>query len=139
MLIKRNYFVNEEKGVVVCKLSNIRQDVDEELERHDIGVHPMILDHMLWGISDFVVGKAVCSEEDKAKGLFNEDIGRKIAYRRAQAKLANLKFRLYNRLRRDIQKNAAALMKDTNTLITKYSDMQDNAENALGKVIQEVL
>lgn len=139
MLIEKNYFVNKEKGVVVCKLSNIRQDIDVELDKHSIYVHPMILDNLLYDINDFVIGKAVCSKEDMEKGLFDEPIGRSIAYRRAQIKLARLKFRLYNRLRKDIQKNAAALLKDTSILTEKYSIMHDNADEALAKAIQGIL
>lgn len=82
-----NYFVNEEKKVVVCKLENCAGSLVCDMCEQGYPHHPDLV------IADTFIGKAVCAPED----TFDVEIGKKIAYKRAVAKLFTAKYKTAER------------------------------------------
>ena len=75
------YYVNENKKVVVCKLQYCENELICDLCKKGWPGHEALL------IQDTFIGKATCSDED----VFDVEKGKKIAFKRAYAKLTNAK------------------------------------------------
>lgn len=97
-----NYFVNEEKKIVVCKLENCAGSLLCDLCEQSYPHHPDLI------IADTFVGKAKCAPED----TFDVELGKKIARERAIAKLFRAKLKTLSRFM-DLQTHAFRQMYDT--------------------------
>lgn len=105
------YFVNKEKGVVVCKLEDCFDSVIYDM--HQKG---WPFDENL-EIPNTFTGKAKCSPED----TFNEDIGKRIALNRALIKLNTAKRRMLNSFITEAKKVHVMLENDVQKLTDKYT------------------
>lgn len=76
-----DYYVNEEKGVVVCKLTDCWNGLVCDMCRKGWPVHPD------FELRNEFVGKAKCSADD----TFDVEKGKKIAFKRAYAKFVAAK------------------------------------------------
>lgn len=133
-----SYYTNETKGVVVCKISNVRETLEGELEKHNVSMHPVLLEYFLERIPDSFIGKAVCSKEDREKGLFNKETGRKIAYKRAFIKVASSKKRWLLHLIDDIKENHEFLENQVKKMADKYDNRLTAATTSLTEVIKNI-
>lgn len=121
------YFVDTEKKVVVCKLENCS--------------NALICDmcHKGWpGDADFLIkdsfiGKAKCSSED----VFDENIGKKIAYKRAIAKVFEAKRKVLKAFVTDYKRVTDELVKDTSKLIAKYENIVNRKDQDIEKILEE--
>lgn len=86
MEIYETYFVNKEKGVVVCKLENCASSLACDVCHKGWEPHPLL------ELEDTFIGKAKCAPDD----TFDPEIGKKIAYRRAMIKLYKAKRKTLN-------------------------------------------
>lgn len=104
------YFINEEKKVVVCKLENCNAELICDMCHKGYPGHDAML------IEDEFIGKAKCSPED----IFDVEIGKKIAYDRAVAKMCKAKKRALIYFVNGNKKFIEELEKDSNKLISRY-------------------
>lgn len=93
------YFVNEEKKIVVCKLTGCMASLQCDMCKLGWPHHPDLF------INDTFIGKARCSEDD----TFDAETGKYIAYKRAVAKLNAAKARTIKRFKKDQEKCVSAL------------------------------
>lgn len=136
--MKVNYYTNETKGVVVCKINNVHETLAKELDKHNVSMHPALLEYFLEKIPDSFVGKATCSKEDREKGLFNEETGRKIAYKRAYIKVASSKKRWLLHLIDDIKANHEFLENQVAKMADKYDNRLSAAIISLDEAIKNI-
>jgi hypothetical protein len=103
------YFIDEEKKVVVAKIIGTALDVSCDLCK--LGYHevPTV-------IEDSYVGKAKCCPED----TFDVEVGKKIAFKRAFAKYTKAKHRELSKFRNWLVKNNDAFINTIDKLLMKY-------------------
>ena len=104
------YFVNEEKKVVVCKISNCMASLQCDMCKLGWPHHPDLF------INDTFVGKARCSEDD----TFDVETGKYIAYKRAVAKLNTAKLKVVKRFRKNQERGINELFKSLDKISGKY-------------------
>lgn len=76
-----DYYINPEKRTVVCKISDVEHGVMEDLARNGYApATPCVYECSL--LKDSFTGKAKCSDTD----VFDEEKGKRIAYKRAMVK-----------------------------------------------------
>ena len=110
-----NYYVDKEKKVVVCKLTHCSGELICDLCKKNWPGHDMLF------IDDTFVGKATCSDED----VFDVDKGKKIAFKRAYAKLTKAKQRTLRNFHELDQKAAAAFSETCGKLISHYDAIME--------------
>lgn len=126
------YFVNEKKGVVVCKISDTAETVVKDMVQHDYG--PANEDTYLYSLlNDSYVGKARCSAND----TFDEDLGRKIAYKRALAKLNHAKEKMVKRIAAHEKASHERFMDIIGKLEERYARIAANVEKDCKELIGE--
>lgn len=129
-----NYYVNKEKGVVVCKITNVRCSVHEEMKKKGIGFPPPMVCELLNIIPDEYVGKAKCSGDD----VFDENTGRSIAYKRAVRKMSRAKKKFMDtfiRIYTEDYNETVALM---GALSERYAKAEQNAEIGLHDIMSTI-
>lgn len=125
---EETYFVDETKKVVVCKISCCCYDLMEDLGRKNWpGDSKLLLNHSY-------TGKARCSAED----TFDVELGKKIAFKRAVAKLNEAKRKTLTRFTSEFVKIAEDLQKDTKSLTDKYSKTVSRQEESIAHMLKEV-
>lgn len=119
------YFVNEEKKIVVCKFTHCRCALN-----HDMRVkgYPC---HEDFEIDDVIIGKAKCSEED----TFDVEIGKKIAYKRAYAKMVEKKSKALAKFVERTNKSVADLNATTGKMLQVYGDTIAAKQNDIQQII----
>ena len=75
-----NFYVDEEKKIVVCKLETDQYVVPRRIHKHTN--HIILADRGQYRIPGVFYGKARCAEED----TFDVEVGKKIALEKAKAK-----------------------------------------------------
>ena len=113
------YFVNNEKKIVVCKLENCENSLNCDMNHKGWEVRDD------FKIPDSFIGKAKCSSED----VFDVEIGKKIAYKRAIAKLSTAKKKTLEKLIVKYQKIVDILKEDASELISHYERLIDIQNN----------
>lgn len=89
------YFVNEEKRVVVCKIYDDPESVIDDMAKYNMV--PGSMEAYLYALGpSMFVGKAKCSAED----VFDVELGKRIAYKRAVAKMFQSKQKTLHRIHR---------------------------------------
>lgn len=131
--METKYFVNEEKHTVVCKITGIVEAVAKDLDKKNICAPPWVFNEL----PDECIGKSVCSPEDVEAGLYSEEKGRIIAYKRAADKAKSIQFRFMNRIMRDCQEDHEKVMKGMEVLADKYKNVRDNIRSSLDAVVHE--
>jgi hypothetical protein len=121
------YFVNEEKKVVVCKLENCAGNLMCDMCEKGYPHHPDLF------ISDTFVGIAKCSDED----TFDVELGKKIAYKRAVAKLFSAKERAINRFMKEQTKYFMQLTDTASKMANKYANVVARKEKEITHLIGE--
>lgn len=87
------YFVNEEKRVVVCKIYDDAEGVVDDMAKYNM--LPANMESYLNALTpSMFVGKAKCSAED----VFDVELGKRIAYKRAVAKMFQSKQKILRRI-----------------------------------------
>lgn len=110
MYLNERYFIDEEKKVVVCKLTNCAGSLICDMCHKDWPAHPAM------EIADEFVGKAKLHPDD----TFDIEKGKKIALRRATAKLAKAKARALQDFLEGQLAYVGALTADANKLLKRY-------------------
>lgn len=111
MSFNENYYVDEKKKIVVCKLTDCAGALICDLCKRNWPGHEELL------IEDTFVGKAKCSDDD----VFDVEKGKKIAFKRAYAKLTRAKQRTLRRFHELDMKAAAAFTEVCNKLDSHYN------------------
>lgn len=122
------YFVNEEKKIVVCKFIGCGYALNHDMRLKGYPCHPD------FEIDDVIIGKAKCSEED----TFDVEIGKKIAYKRAYAKLVEKKSKALSRFIDANNKFMADLNAIAGKMTKVYSDIIDAKQNDIQHIIATV-
>lgn len=104
------YFINKEKKTVICKLEDCCSELIFDMCEKGYPSHVAMM------IEDVFVGKAKCSPED----AFDVEVGKKIAYGRAIAKMCKAKKRALIDFVDGNKKFIEELEKDSNKLIRRY-------------------
>lgn len=120
-----DYYVNEEKKIVVCKISDCSGALICDMCHK--GWPPT--DEMI--INDSFVGKAKCSSED----TFDVERGKRIARIRAYAKLARAKQKKLAAFMDRNNKSMEALARDTKKLIERYQHVEENAVKHVENIV----
>lgn len=115
MEIYERYFVNEEKGIVVCKLEDCAGSLACDVCHKGWEPHPLMQ------LEDVFIGKAKCAPGD----TFDPEVGKKIAYRRAMIKLYKAKKKTLNDF---ITLNVQ--------MISKMLELKDNLTNKYDNAIE---
>lgn len=120
------YFIDEEKKVVVAKIVGTAYDISCELCK--LGYHevPTI-------IADSFVGKAKCSPDD----VFDIEKGKKIAFKRAFAKYTRAKNRELTRFKSWLVSNNEAFVKVIDKLLEKYEATENRRYVEIEKLVQD--
>ena len=100
-----DYYVNKEKKVVVAKMTGCFNELACDMCRKGYPPIPA------FEIANAFIGKAKCSPDD----TFDEEIGKKIAFKRAYKKYVMAK-----------KKAVAAFLADTNKLVDELNDTVKN-------------
>ena len=127
-MFTERYFINEEKRTVVCKLEGCCNAVVEDMERKGYPFCPEFI------IDDSFVGKAVCSEDD----VFNEEIGRKVAYNRAIAKVNKAKKKALINFVTDFTNWTTEVVANTLKLVSKYETIVRRKEHNVSKILNDL-
>lgn len=109
------YFINEEKKVVVAKIFGCYNGLYCDL--CNAGYPDVNIDY-LEDMDDAVVGKATCSPDD----VFDVEIGKKIAFKRAYMKYTRQKIRALNNYMKGFNEFIKEFTEDTNKLLDNYSN-----------------
>ena len=121
------YFVNEEKKVVVCKLENCSNALICDMCQKDWPGHEALV------INDTFTAKAQCSPDD----TFDAEIGKKIAYSRAVAKVNKAKKRTLTNFVAENQKMLQALVRDAEKLTRKYDGTISRKDQEITRILGE--
>jgi len=122
------YFVDEEKKIVVCKIECCCHELIIDMARKGWpGDEALLLNHCY-------TGKAKCSSED----TFDVELGKKIAFKRAIAKLNVAKKRTLTRFISEFAKVQAKLEKDAKALADKYETTATRQEESIAHMLKEV-
>lgn len=112
------YFVNVEKGVVVCKLYDTQEGLLYDMARRNIA--PAHEDSYLTTlISETFTGKAVCKPED----TFDAEKGKKIAYKKAVKKMTMAKKKTLKRVLDSVYKSYEYVSEIAAKLGPKYDNI----------------
>jgi hypothetical protein len=115
------YFVNEEKRTVVCKLSGCFSALNCDICDRDYPPHPAL------EIDNEFTGKAQCSPEDD----FDIAVGKRIAYKRAVAKMIRAK-------RRALLEFMAVQKRDMNEFIITASKLVEKYNRSIDRKYQDI-
>ena len=97
------YIVKAEDGVVVCIGSDASFDLLKDLD-YKLCADTMVDEILPFIIKDEFKGVAKLSDEDKAAGVkFNEELGKKIAYAKMQAKYLKAKSKIINNMLEEVE------------------------------------
>lgn len=127
-MFNERYFINEEKKIVVCKLEGCAGNLICDMCEQGYPQHPGML------IADTFVGKAKCSPED----TFDVELGKKIAYKRAVAKLFSAKEKALGRFMDEQIKFFAQMSTDISKLRRKYASTTARKHNEITHIICEL-
>lgn len=120
------YFVNPEKGVVVCKIYDTDEGLLIDMARHNIGPgHEQAYLRTL--LADSFIGKAVCKPED----TFDVETGKRIAYKKAVKKMVIAKKRTLLRCINDSIKSHEMLTSVALKLNTKYDNILKSCDEQI--------
>ena len=119
------YFVNEEKKVVVAKITNCYGDLCCDMCK--VGFPP----HSDFEIQDSFVGKAKCSPDD----TFDVEKGKKIAFKRAYMKYTAVKMKTISNFMKGYRKAYEELELTTKKLIARYDSAIDNRATEIKAII----
>lgn len=133
-MYETKYYVDKEKGVVVCKIMNVQCALHNEMEKKDLGFNPASVCMFLSDMSDVFVGKAKCSGGD----TFNEELGRKIAYKRAVVKMNAAKKKTMKRLLKLFKEHAEKTIDAIEYMIHRYGGAELNAKGSLEAMMDEI-
>lgn len=126
-MFTERYFIDEKEKVVVCKLELCSDNLVCDMCHKDWPPHEIMF------IKDSFVGKAKCSSED----VFDAEVGKQIAYKRAVAKLALAKKKALARFVSMNKKIIDDLTKDAEKLFARYDSTIARKEYEIAKLIGE--
>lgn len=121
------YFINEEKKTVICKLTNCYNSLQCDMCKAGWDFHPDLF------LNDSYIGKAKCSDED----TFDVEFGKKLAYQRAVVKLNTAKTKVLRRFEQNYKDFMVMLLKDINRLSDKYNKIVSSKEEAMKNMFVE--
>lgn len=121
------FFVDEEKKIVICKLENCSNELICDVCHKGWPGHEALV------IADEFTGKAQCSPNE----TFNVEIGKKIAYKRAVAKLSKAKRRALLNFMAGEQKGFNLLINDMNKLINGYENVVNRKDKDIERILNE--
>lgn len=121
------FFIDEEKKIVICKLENCHDSVICDMCRKGYPGHEkMLIDYEF-------TGKAKCSPED----TFDVEVGKKIAYKRAIAKMAKAQKRVLTDFVEGNKKFVEELARDSAKLINKYDATISRKDQEIAYILGE--
>ena len=119
------YFVDEEKKVVVCKLEMCAEELICDMCHKNWPGDVNLL------INDTYTGKAKCSSDD----TFDVELGKKIAFKRAVAKLNTAKRKTLARFVANFTKIQKDLERDSASLIAKYENTANRQVESIAHML----
>ena len=120
------YFVDEEKKIVVAKITDAGMSLVCEMCK--MGYHNTPLE-----VRDAYVGKAKCSPDD----TFDLEKGKKIAFKRAFIKYTTVKQKELTSFVKWVNERHDEFIKDTNKLIVKYDSAIERRYTEIETLISE--
>ena len=126
-MFRERYFVDEEKKVVVCKLEECFNSLICDMCHKGWPGHDALV------IADEFTGKAQCSPED----TFDVEIGKRIAYKRAVAKLFRAKRRALIDFVEGNKEFVKHLCEDADKLVNKYNSTIDRKDQDIMRILGE--
>ena len=128
-MFQHEYFVNEEKRTVICKLTCEGDEVIDDLAKHQM--YPAnkgaIIENL---IGDIYIGKAKCMPGD----TWDEEIGRRIAYKKAVAKFNQAKLNKVTAMENGYRAFLEKFTGITAVLKEKYTKSISNAFESCEKI-----
>ena len=121
MKFTENYYINEEKGIVVCKLTGCWRGLACDMCKKGFPAHPD------FEIVDEFVGKAKCSTDD----TFNLEKGKKIAFKRAYAKFVAAKGKALRNFKAENDRVVAELNAAVDKLLSTYDATVERKESEI--------
>ena len=121
------YYVDEKKKVVVCKLTGCECVLVCDMCQKDYPPHPDFL------LNDSYVGKAKCSEDD----TFDIEFGKKLAYQRAVAKLNTAKVKTLKRFEKEQVKFFNQLLDTIHGISDKCERIVTSKETTIKEMFTE--
>ena len=121
------YYVDEAKKVVVCKLTGCEGSLIYDMCQAG---YPYHLDFL---VNDSYVGKAKCSEDD----TFDIEFGKKLAYQRAVAKLNTAKIKTLRRFKKEQVKCFNQLLSDMHKISDKCERIVASKETTIKGMFAE--
>ena len=128
-MFQYEYFVNEEKRTVICKLTCEGDEVIDDLAKYQMypGNENAIVGNL---IGDTYIGKAKCMPGD----TWDEKIGRRIAYKKAVAKFNQAKLNRVIAMENRYQAFLKKFTGITAVLKEKYTKSISNAFESCEKI-----
>lgn len=126
------FYVNEEKGVVVCVLEDASYLLSAALYKKSYALWHMSSEEDI-SLPNVFRGKAVCSPDD----VWNEDVGKRLAFYRMRAKLLNAYFNKVQYIVDKVEKELDNFVEDVNNLGYRMNRVQENLMESITKLIDE--
>lgn len=121
------YYVDEAKKVVVCKLTGCERSLICDMCQEGYPHHPDFF------LNDSYVGKAKCSEDD----TFDVEFGKKLAYQRAVAKLNTAKVKTLKRFEKEQVKCFNLLLDSMHKISDKCERIVASKETTIKSMFAE--
>ena len=121
------YYVDEAKKVVVCKLIGCEGSLIYDMCQAGYPCHPDFF------LNDSYVGKAKCSDDD----TFDVEFGKKLAYQRAVAKLNTAKVKTLKRFEKEQIKYFNLLLDDMHKISDKCERIVASKETTIKGMFAE--
>ena len=128
-----NYIVNEEKGIVVCIISDCEYNAIALVENAtDIMVNPIDVPDTFF-LSSQYKGIAKCVPED----TFNVEYGKKLAYRKAYVKYVSAFERKVKLITNDYKNYVTKVLNQFDKAVSKVDGKTNEAIELYNKVLEE--
>lgn len=128
-----NYIINEEKGIVVCIISDCEYNAIALVENAtDIMVNPIDVPDIFF-LSSQYKGIAKCVPED----TFNVEYGKKLAYRKAYVKYVSAFERKVKLITNDYKNYVTKVLNQFDKAVSKVDGKTNEAIELYNKVLEE--
>lgn len=127
--MKVSYHIDTEKGIVVCIIRDCSYLLCDYIEQHS----DLYLDWNKYEMPNTFAGIARCAPED----TFNLELGKKIAYHKAQLKVTNSFFKHARKFLATYDKQLNLLEDELNAYGNKLAIKADARENDIEEMLTE--
>lgn len=130
------YIINEEKGIVVCIISDCEENAIELIDEqfgytHAFNNIPIPVKYIL---NNNYKGVAKCADGD----TFDVEYGRKLAYKKAYLKYVTALNKKVNHFVNDYKKHTTQMITNLDKITNKTNNRVNKAIETYNKVLEEV-